>query len=194
MSTHWLYYKKTPETPSKQQLGCCAGLAWENLNKMEYLGKINGKLTNDHIAFWVRFIRKLLVDDNLKWSYKIEEKATGLHSNAGVPTRCVLWTMGDPLSPSRVHNLFYLTAFRYPEEWPQLIERLYNDRALAEDPDSMFRLFQSIHAKTNGCNNSDRSLIRGRSVYGPSSNTPIPLARFLNNLRKGTSSVQSLFS
>lgn len=193
MSTYYLTHKTLPKdgiATIRQNIGCCAGMGWSSLSRFQYLSPIRASITDAHVAFWVRLLRKMLVCEDISWTYEIVE-STEVFGNEGHKTRCILWTM-ETLSKRRTHNLLYLSAFRYPEENPVVVERLFAKRAEAEGPDDMFKLLQST---CHGANGSDRSLIRSARDYGNSSNTPVSLARYLSNLANPrTSSVQAHFA
>ncbi len=170
---------------------CFVECKFKGLDKLEYYAAIEGGLTLEQVEWWISFLRLWLND--LEWDAK------PVASEEGKPYDYVLYTL-KTFSPSRKHNLLYCTAFRYIDEYSDVVKALFKLAKEGADFATLFETMQVIHwdmifrtgryADLKGHDIKDHSLIH---YSGGSSIAPITIDQFRKNLADNVPGVQLHF-
>jgi hypothetical protein len=162
---------------------CFARIKYENLKEFHYLPKIEGGLSDDAVNFYIEFLKKLLTD--LEFEGNIVETERG---------KSVLFKLLTLDYKNRIHNLLYLTAFRYVDEYSGIVKEFFDSKNSKESFEETFNKFQTIHySKSKFFNLGGHGLICPKSCYGESGENPITLEQFKQNLQNKKNTVQAYF-
>jgi len=151
--------------------------------KVRYLALVNSGLLVGELKFFLDYLSNLL--DTSRYTYKI------VKCGGKTKTKRVLFNLNTE-GLNRMQTLFYLTAFRMVDEFPEVIKDFF----LSKDKvgEELFLEFQKAHfkhAKTH-YNMSGHGLMYWG--YGSSVFSSIDLPTFKANLTdKNITSVQSFF-
>lgn len=200
------YYAKEDdyEEPLSQYTSsamCFGDVDWDQIKGITYHAKVDKDLTPAQVRWWVRNVRMMLQGGGLRYTVSpLRGTRRRMRMDIRIPKVAQNGSIGI------YRNLLYLTAFRYIEYFPLIIRIMHRHRLKARGRAGFLRLLQqvSIDVQTGKGRYHDRiaaahymgdhDLVCPESQYGESSNTPITLARFRSNLRKGRQGVQAFFS
>ena len=145
----------------KNQGSCFRDCQWDEITELRHLCVVRGGLSDDVLRFWIRFLRKWLVD--LEWTAQIinvggTKTYTQVYAPDGrtlidkmidsKPQKCIFYRL-KTCPNNKAKNLLYATAFRYPQKYSAAVQTFYNERKNVDDPEELFRLFQEMHIQ--GC-------------------------------------------
>lgn len=108
----------------------------DKLKELRYLPEVTGGLTRAHVDFWIAFV-KVMFPNDLPFKADVIDKGGFID---------VLWTMTG-FHKVRQHNLLYTTAFRYPDEFPEVVRIMYEAKQGGADDEALFRLFHALHVE-----------------------------------------------
>lgn len=159
---------------------------------IRYIAPTHKSLSQEALDFYLGFMKRVLkTDGGPKFSFRKVE-----------PTE-----LGDLLyrletkGLTKIQALFYLTWFRYPVEFPELVNELFNRKASGDDDEALFLKFQQAHADAQAGkikllvynNLSGHGLIYKYNGYEDGSGAPITLAKLHENIKANPISVQRYF-
>jgi hypothetical protein len=173
---------------SVTQYICFASLSGCVPKQVRYLCYVDRDLSTDDARFYIDFIHKIFGD---KFTSRLVvmnrwKSAKNTHISSGVsePTPRARWIDWRLNSGGMKYGkaLTYLTAFRYPHEYPQIISQLVKRRKPDSSIEEDFELFQKIHLEIGSGENHE--LISSRRDYctGIQTRKPISLEDFRKNL------------
>lgn len=198
------FWEKLPNSRKWEQCwntACFRG-ANEDAEKTIYLCPVDSRLTKEQVKFYLKFLSEILDSANFQFYFNTRK------DRFNSPRLHILFKLNTPnnkLNP--VQKLLYLTAFRYPDEYPEVVEEFFKRGEKIKDIEELFKIFQVIHFEYTNVKTqsnfikkfggmSGHGLIYG---YGWESSyynyTPISLSRFWDNLfNKNTRGVTAFFS
>lgn len=157
-----------------------------NPHKIIYFGIIDESLSKEQVEFYLDFLNKIL--DNNLFKYKFGKS---------IKVRKVIYQLNTK-GLNRVTSLLYLTAFRYVQEFPEIIVELHkfaSSREKEKDIEELFIEFQRLHysncieapilKKYNAL--GGHGLVFYQKMWGSTTNTkiefqPINLKKFKKNI------------
>lgn len=156
---------------------------------IRYLAKVSKKLTLEQIHCYLGFLCKFLVKDDFRYKVLVGDVATQI--------MFVLKT--EHMEHSKA--LLYLTAFRYVDEYPEIVMAFYKrckDMPVVTN-ENIWKVFQTIHSEClSGTMKTDAGNLYGHGLmsggYGCPFDISLKLTTFLRRLvAQRHESVQSYF-
>lgn len=134
MATRVCYWERQ-EDKKRHRISCVCFVSLFNRgqpSKVYYVAPIKEKLSNKAINFYINFL-KAIFDDKI-FNYKVSKKF-------------VSWEL-DTKKLSKCKALLYLTAFRYVNEFPNIVKEFHKaseakDSSLTNE--ELFTLFLDVH-------------------------------------------------
>jgi hypothetical protein len=178
---------------------CFGEVLWGDIKSLRFVCGVDRSLTEDAFNFYLRFLKAILITQ--PWTGQlVKDHKTG--------KRGAMFSL-PKISGHYVHDLLYLSAFRYVgDEFGKSVPLLYEKLKKIHTLEGRFRAFQQVHIDcalnetskseiniTSDNGGEDHCVFWPRKRYGGSANEPISLAHFRRNLRSNnTSSVQGHFA
>lgn len=169
-------------------------ICFRNINSIKlpkrvvYLAPIDEKLNKiEEVIFYLQFLDKILNKDIYK--HKIfNSKRYENHA---------MFTLDCSNLNKRNSIFLYLTAFRYIDEYCEILKELYKSKD-ETDIDKLFLIFQKIHHDHDDLKKAKRGNLSGHGLisnYFRNGFNPISLEEFQDNLKNQSSqTVQGFFN
>lgn len=145
-------------------------------------------LAQDALDFYLAFMLRVIKKD---WAPKFRLKRLESRIIYNIDVRGMDW----------ISALFYLTWFRYPYEFPEMVRELFSRKAEGDDDEVLFKKFQEAHNDATAgkiCVTSrypdSHALIYNYNSYSKVPyNGPITLAKLYENIQRKPKTVQEYF-
>lgn len=170
---------------------CFAKLPQTPVDFVKYVCKVDLELTLEEVNFYLKFIDNVF--DKKRYSHRIF-----LFPNDKTHQIRIYFKLNST-GFTRVQTLLYLTAFRYPQEFTQIIKNLYKSADLSIG--KLFRKFQEIHLDVIAGKIPDKyNSLSGHGLLYMYPHTEAfknfklkPLKQFKKEIKTSKSNVQSYF-
>lgn len=194
---YWQHYTDGRPSLFQQGQACFCWIPWTAVTKIDYLARPKDGMTDEHVRFWDAFLRTWLVE--LPWTIELTADAAGGRRWLFKLLAC---------SPNSRKTLLYLSAFRYLDEFSNVVRALYDARDQDVTPEARFLRFYRIqvegqtkageYGQVVTCDEDRLINIHGlvclHERMGTSSETPVAMADVMANLAASTSTrVHSFF-
>lgn len=170
----------------------CFGSMKNPPDAVRYIAPISEKLKEGALDFYLNFIKRVLkTEDGPKFTMR-KVKPTELGG--------LLYRL-DTSDMSYIQALFYLTWFRYPYEFPEMVNELFIRKVEGDTDDILFHKFQEAHAEANAGkikltynNMGGHGLIYNYNGYDDAKvKEPITLVKLHENIKAKPKTVHEYF-
>lgn len=137
-----IYKIETGKNIKKYTHVCFSNLPYDfntkvKVKNISYVCRVDDELTLDHVNFYLNFIEQFLNKKN--YTYRIFNFST--HKKFKIK---ILFNL-DCSKMDRTRALFYLTTFRYCQEFSFIVKELFNNKEKLKETKELFDKFQEIH-------------------------------------------------